>query len=120
MRWTVLRTDSLRTRGTAHFDPAVLACKEGRQGSQEDCLSGQQIEAARKIYAGAINPRTGEQVFPGLERGSEMQWIVFAGSDEPPIVASYFKYLLFKDPNWDFRKLDFDKDVALADKFDNA
>jgi feruloyl esterase len=103
-----------------HFDPAVLACKEGRQGSQEDCLSGQQIEAARKIYAGAINPRTGEQVFPGLERGSEMQWIVFAGSDEPPIVASYFKYLLFKDPNWDFRKLDFDKDVALADKFDNG
>jgi feruloyl esterase len=103
-----------------HFDPAVLACKGGQQASQEDCLSAPQIEAARKIYAGAINPRTGEQVFPGLEPGSELQWDVFAGSAEPPIVASYFKYLLFKDPNWDFRKLDLDKDAALADKFDSG
>lgn len=99
-----------------HFDPAALACKEG----QENCLTPPQIDAARKIYSGAKNPRTGEQVFPGLEPGSELQWDVFAGSDEPPIVASYFKYLLFKDPAWDFRKLDFDKDVALADKADNG
>jgi feruloyl esterase len=103
-----------------HFDPAVLACKEGQQAPHEDCLSAPQIGAARKIYAGATNPRTGEQVFPGLEPGSELQWGVFAGSAGPPIVASYFKYLLFKDPNWDFRKLDFDRDVALADKFDNG
>jgi len=100
-----------------HFDPAVLACKEGQQ---DDCLTAPQIEAARKIYAGAKNPRTGEQVFPGLEPGSEPQWVVFAGSPEPPIVASYFKYLLFKDPAWDFRKLDLDKDVAAAEKFDNG
>ena len=100
-----------------HFDPGVLACKEGQQ---DDCLTAPQIEAARKIYAGAKNPRTGDQVFPGLEPGSEQQWSVFAGSPEPPIVASYFKYVLFKDPAWDFRKLDLDKDVALADKFDNG
>lgn len=100
-----------------HFDPGVLTCKEGRQ---EDCLTAPQVEAARKIYAGAKNPRTGEQIFPGLEPGSELQWGVFAGSPEPPIVASYFKYVLFKDPAWDFRKLDLDKDVALADKSDNG
>jgi feruloyl esterase len=102
-----------------HFDPAVLTCKENQE-TQPDCLTEPQVEAARKIYLGAKNPRTGKQVFPGLEPGSEWQWGVFAGSSEPPIVASYFKYLLFKDPNWDFRKLDFDKDIELADKFDNG
>ncbi|MGE5243221.1 MAG: tannase/feruloyl esterase family alpha/beta hydrolase, partial [Betaproteobacteria bacterium] len=94
------------------FDPGVLLCK---QGDGADCLTAPQVEAARKIYAGARNPRTGEQVFPGLEPGSEMQWAVMAGGPEPPIVASFFKYLIFKNPAWDFRTLNFDRDVARAD-----
>ena len=98
------------------FDPDALLCK---QGEQDDCLTGPQVEAARKIYAGASNPRTGEQVFPGLERGSEMQWGAMTGGPEPPIVASYFKYLVFKNPAWDFRTLNLDRDVALADKLDS-
>jgi feruloyl esterase len=95
-----------------HFDPGVLLCKNGEQ---DDCLTMPEVEAARKIYAGAKNPRTGEQVFPGLEPGSEMQWGPFIGSPEPPIIASYFKYLVFKNPNWDFRTLNFDQDVAFSD-----
>lgn len=96
-----------------HFDPGVLLCK---QGDQADCLTAPQVEAARKIYAGAKNPRAGEQVFPGLEPGSEMEWGAMAAGPEPPIVASFFKYLVFKNPNWDFRTLNFDQDIALSDK----
>ena len=100
-----------------HFDPNALLCK-GADGPE--CLTAAQVEAAKKIYAGPKNPRTGEQIFPGLEPGSENGWVFFAGEREPPIVASHFKYLVFKNPNWDFHTLNFDSDVALADKLDNG
>jgi len=100
-----------------HFDAQVLQCKVT---DSADCLTAAQVEAAERIYAGPKNPRTGEQIFPGLEPGSEGDWGFFARDPEPPIVASHFKYLVFKNPNWDFRSLDFDRDVALADKLDNG
>lgn len=100
-----------------HFDPKALLCK-GADGS--GCLMAAQVEAVAKTYAGPKNPRTGEQIFPGLEPGSENGWVFFAGGREPPIVASFFKYLVFKNPNWDYRTLNFDSDVAIADKVDNG
>jgi feruloyl esterase len=100
-----------------HFDPKVLQCKDAEG---PNCLTTAQVEAARKIYAGPKNPRTGEQIFPGLEPGSEGGWPFFVGGREPPIVASHFKYLVFNNPNWDFHTLNFDSDVALADKLDNG
>jgi len=100
-----------------HFDPNVLLCKGA---DSPECLTAAQVEAATKIYAGPKNPRTGEQIFPGLEPGSENGWVFFAREREPPIVASHFKYLVFKNPNWDFHTLNFDSDVALADKLDNG
>lgn len=100
-----------------HFDPEVLQCK-GADGPQ--CLTASQVEAAKKIYAGPKNPRTGEQIFPGLEPGSENGWNFFGRGAEPLIVASHFKYLVFHDPKWDYRNLNFDSDVALADKLDNG
>lgn len=35
-------------------------------------------------------------------------------------MTSHFKYLVFKNPSWDFHTLDFDRDVALADKLDSG
>jgi feruloyl esterase len=99
------------------FNPKVLQCKNT---DGLDCLTAAQVEAARKIYAGPKNPRTGEQIFPGLELGSERGWGFFAGGPQPLIVTSHFKYLVFKNPSWDFRSLNFDGDVALADKLDSG
>ena len=73
------------------FDPGVLACKGGDEVS---CLTAPQVEAVRRVYAGASNPRTGEKIFPGLERGSELGW-----SPVPVGYAvDYFKHIVFKDP----------------------
>jgi Tannase and feruloyl esterase len=99
------------------FDPGKLLCKGTDRSA---CLTHPQVEAAEKIYAGPTNPRTGEQVFPGLEPGSELGWFIFGSFPEPPIVASHFKYLVFNDPTWDFRKLNFDADISLADRLDNG
>ncbi|MBB5060489.1 feruloyl esterase [Granulicella aggregans] len=103
---------------SCHFNPNMLLCNES--GSKA-CLTASQIQAAAKIYAGPKNPRTGEQVFPGLSRGSELGWGVFGGMlPEPPIVASYFRFLVFKYAAWDFRDLNFDGDIAKADSLDSG
>ena len=98
------------------FDPKVLQCKGEDTTS---CLTAPQVEAVRAIYAPSKNPRTGREIFPGLERGSEKGWAALAGGPNPfPIPADHFKFVVFKNPNWDFKTLDFDKDVELADQRD--
>src|SRR5206468_3124834 len=99
------------------YEPKALQCKAGNSA---DCLTAPQVEAARKIYSGPTNPRTGERIYPGLARGSEIGWYQLAGGPKPsPIAESHFKHLVFNQPAWDFRALDFDRDVALADKLDH-
>jgi feruloyl esterase len=99
------------------FDPAVLACK-GAESSA--CLTAPQVEAARRIYSGVANSRTKEQIFPGLEPGSEMGWAVMGGPQAFGIAQEHFKYVVFKDPSWDYRTLNFDSDIAQAEKIDNG
>lgn len=68
-----------------------------------------------EIYQDPRNPRTGESLFPGFERGSEALLPIQASGTGPvPAVASYFRDLVFNDPNWDFRTFDYDKDVTRA------
>jgi feruloyl esterase len=89
------------------FDPQVLTCREGSRAS---CLTPPQVAAVKKIYAGPSNPRTGEQIFPGFERGSELGW----SAGPVGLAADYFKFIVFKDPDWDPKTLDFDAHVALV------
>ncbi len=101
-----------------HFDPGAIAC---RGADAADCLTAPQVVAARKIYAGPRNPRTGRQIFPGLEPGSELGWKSEAGGPEPfPNGLTYFRFVLFKDPQWDFRKLDYDRDLILVERTHGA
>ena len=84
-----------------------------------DCLTAPQVAAARKIYAGPKNPRTGKQIYSPLYPGSELGWGQLAGGAEPlGIPLDFFRYYVFQDPNWDYktRRLNWDSDVALADR----
>lgn len=92
-----------------HFDPKTLEC-EGSDGPE--CLTVSQVEAVQRIYTGAQNPRTGQQVFPGLEPGSAIDQATKLNS----IPVSFFQYVLFKNPDWKWQTLNFDTDVALADR----
>src|SRR5262249_38219375 len=103
---------------SCRFDPKVLQCT-GDDGPS--CLTAPQVESTRKFYAGVKNPRTNTPIFPGLAPGSELGWGALAGGTAPfDIPTDYFKYVLFKNPDWDFRSIDFDRDVELADKTDNG
>jgi len=95
------------------FDPQVLACKQA--GDSASCLTQAQVDGVRKIYAGPSNPRTGQHIFVGLERGSELGW------NPVPVgyAVDYFKYIVFKDANWDPKALNYDSDVERASKGGN-
>jgi feruloyl esterase len=100
------------------FDPAMLECKAG---DRSDCLTKEQVTAAKRIYSPATNLRTKEQIFPPMERGSELVWGRLAGGPEPIVLATdFFKYVVFDDPKWDFKTLNFDGDVAKAMKKDGG
>lgn len=90
------------------FDPTVLACKAGADPAS--CLTDAQVGTVQKVYSGPTNPRTGKRIYAGLERGSEPGW-----SPVPVSYAvDYFKHIVFKDPNWDPKALNYDTHVAQA------
>jgi feruloyl esterase len=93
------------------FDPAALLCKSDDNPS---CLTASQVEAARKIYTAASNPKTGQEFYPGLVPGSELGWGTYASPNPFGVAVDQFKYVVFEDPNWDYKKLDFDGDIARA------
>lgn len=105
---------------TCRFDPAVLICKGAENA---ECLTSPQIAALKRIYEGPKNSRTGKQIYPGYPpgheaiRGAWVPWII-ASPPEKTIQFmfgnSFYGQAVFEDPKWDFRKLDFDADVALA------
>jgi feruloyl esterase len=102
------------------FDPKVVQC-QGADGP--DCLTAPQVEAVRKIYGGSVNPRTKELLFPGMSPGGELGWATGVGAvtAEPMALATgIFKYVVFKDPNWDYKTYDFDRDSTRADEVDGG
>ena len=96
------------------YDPAIIQCK---QGEKDNCFTAAQVEALRDIYGGVKNPRTGELVFSGFSPGSEQMLAMLTSGTEPfPVATSYFRDIVFKDPVWDFKSFDYDKDLSVSYK----
>lgn len=101
-----------------HFDPSVLLC-HGAESAE--CLTQPQIETLKKIYEGPKNPRTGEQIYPGYEPGTEAEpgawslWILGL-SAQSLFGNSFFGQAVHEQAKWDFHTMDFDRDVQLADE----
>ncbi len=103
------------------FDPAPLQCA-GADGA--DCLTAAQMTALRKIYQGPRNPRTGEQIYAGAVPGTEAiignwhLWVVASPAQPLPFLAwfgtTFYQSMVFEKPDWDYRTMDFDRDLATA------
>ncbi len=100
------------------FDPAIIQCTGA---DTANCLTAPQVAAARKLYSAIKDPRTGQEIFPGYEPGSELQWVNTATTPRPLGMSDdLFKFVVFKDPSWDFRTLDLSKHLELARKIDGG
>lgn len=99
------------------FDPTVLACTAGDSSS---CLTPPQVEAARKMYEPLKNIRTGREIFPGLAFGSELGWATFGGREPFATGIQMFEHMVFNDPNWDYRTLNFDEHMSLVDRLEKG
>jgi Tannase and feruloyl esterase len=107
-----------------HFDPAKLQCNGT---DTTTCLTADQVTTAEKIYSGLRNPRTHQQIEPGLPRGSEVQSIFgiqyiegvapfMEGAGPPakePVFDGLFRWVFGAD--WDWKSFDFDKDMTRVD-----
>jgi feruloyl esterase len=95
-----------------HFDPQVLLCKGG---DAPNCLTAPQVQTARTILS-PMKSSTGAKLFPRLEPGTELRWARLAGGPQPAdLFNDYFRWIVFKNLNWDWRTFSVDRDTALAD-----
>src|SRR5882762_1813665 len=103
------------------FDPSSLICKAGQDPNT--CFSPAQAAAVAKAYAGPRNPRTGEQIYPGLLPGAEsgaggwQAWIT--GSQPFTSLLDFFSTQYFANfvftPSYNLFTYDFDRDQATND-----
>jgi len=91
------------------FDPAELACSGGDVSS---CLTATEVTAVKKVYAGARNARTGEQIYPGWLPGTELGWGAYLLNPREPVRIGLFRSFLYGDSSWHWRSFDWDRDVA--------
>ncbi len=87
------------------FDPATLTCTAGQ--APATCLTPAQVEAAGRVYRGLKDPNTGAQLYPGLAPGSEPFWPHRDAANPFPIPLAHYKWLVFADPNWDWKTFQF-------------
>jgi feruloyl esterase len=95
---------------TCNFDPAKLTG-----------FRPEQIEALKMIYQGAVNPRTGVPIYPGLEPGGEAPqpgnpgWgLIMNGTTPFAIDNAVLGAMGFNNLKWDWKTFDFDRDVTLV------
>jgi len=99
------------------FDPKVLECKGADNTS---CLTSAQVETARAIYAPPRNPRTGQALTSGFEPSSELGWATMASPQPFGLGTDLFRFVVFQDPNWDYKTFNFASDVERTLKAENG
>lgn len=116
--------DFIRDPAACRFDPAVTQCRKGDDPAT--CLSPAQVAAARAIYQGRRDPRTGRIPLPGVTPGAEAEpgswpaWITGPSQADNSRAAGYqfssnaMKYFAFGDPAFDFLKMDLGAEFARA------
>jgi feruloyl esterase len=99
---------------SCHFDPQVMACKEG---DGPECLTPKQVQSVKTIQGPFKSPSTGEEIFGTYQPGTELAWGLLIGGPDPYETAlDQFRYMVFDDPKWDWRTFDVDRDLAKADQ----
>lgn len=96
---------------SCRVDFKALTCKGA---DSADCLTLRQVKTAETIIS-PLRDSNGKQLFPRLEPGTELRWSRVAGGPEPAdLFYDQFRYVVYNNPNWDWRTFDVDRDTAKA------
>jgi feruloyl esterase len=97
------------------FNPDTIPKCQGN--NHTDCLSPAELSTLHKIYAGPINPRTGERIYTPIPVGSENSPAGLATQQDPKKMANqWYPFLWALGSSFDDRKFDFDRDQDLFDQ----
>jgi feruloyl esterase len=100
---------------SCHVDFKNLECPAA---DRPDCLTPRQVQTAQTITSPAATT-AGEVLFPRLEPGTELRWGRLAGGPRPAdIFVDQFRYVVYQDPDWDWRSFDLERDSAKANAVD--
>ena len=113
-----VKDDVIENPRACTWDPKVIECKAGTDDAS--CLTPAQVDAARTLYQPVKNSRTGKLIFSGLELGSEMGWDTFGSPQAFPIATQMFQQMVFKNPAWDYKSLNYDSDIAAVDSIEKG
>jgi len=96
------------------FDPgSIAACASAAPA--DTCLTPVQLAAVRRLYAGPVNPRTGERIYAGLPMGSEILPLGPERMSDPRILDRLFVLRWGMGENFPARTFDFDRDQDQLD-----
>src|SRR5579884_4168414 len=104
-----------------HFDAASLLC---RDADSNQCLTAPQVTGLKTIYSPLRNG-SGNVIYPGYEPGGEEGfggWALWITGQRPGtsllflFSTGYYSNMVYGDPGWDFRKLNVDAALALAEQ----
>ncbi|KAI5198648.1 tannase and feruloyl esterase [Aureobasidium subglaciale] len=101
-----------------NFSIDSLACNGttvSRSNSTISCLTPDLITAAKAIYAGPKDSKTGEQLYPGFAHGSEIQWILQEGYLSNTFSIPILQNLVYDNLTYDTSKFDWASDVSDVD-----
>ncbi|WP_255551522.1 tannase/feruloyl esterase family alpha/beta hydrolase [Granulicella sp. dw_53] len=100
---------------SCHVSLKSLECKAA---DNSDCLTPRQIQTAQTIMSPATTP-TGKVLFPRLEPGTELRWTRLAGGPAPAdLFLDEFRYVVYQDPNWDWKTFNLERDAAKSNAVD--
>jgi feruloyl esterase len=83
-----------------------------------DCLTARQVQTAQAITS-PVATKAGKILFPRLEPGTELRWSRLAGGPQPAdLFLDEFRYIVYQDPNWDWRSFNLERDSSKAHAID--
>jgi len=100
---------------SCNVDFKSLQCKAA---DGPDCLTAHQVQTAQTITS-PVATKKGRILFPRVEPGTELRWSRLAGGPQPAdLFLDEFRYVVYQDPNWDWRSFDLERDSAKAHAID--
>jgi feruloyl esterase len=78
------------------------------------------VDTARRFYAPVRHPANGELVMSGLEPGTEAMWRTLGGPQPLGTSVEAFRYVVFGDERWDWRRFNLASDLERASRVDNG